>query len=76
MRIAGVEQSVRMKISGHKTTSMEQRYNILDQADLKGAAAPKDLISRASRRAGRWLLRGSREADFRLPSADCLFCNG
>jgi hypothetical protein len=41
MRIAGVEQSVRMKIPGHKTTSMEQRYNILDQADLKGAAAPK-----------------------------------
>ncbi len=38
MRLAGVDQSVRMKISGHKTTSMEARYNILDDADLKDAA--------------------------------------
>jgi integrase len=42
MRIAGVEQSLRMKISGHKTASMEQRYNILDHADLKQAAAKMD----------------------------------
>ena len=38
MRLAGVDQSVRMKISGHKTTTMEARYNILDDADLKDAA--------------------------------------
>ena len=35
MRLAGIDQSVRMKISGHKTTSMEARYNILDDADLR-----------------------------------------
>jgi integrase len=38
MRLAGIDQSVRMKISRHKTTSMEARYNILDDADLKDAA--------------------------------------
>jgi hypothetical protein len=27
-----------MKISGHKTTGMEARYKILDDADLKDAA--------------------------------------
>jgi integrase len=42
MRLAGVEQSVRMKISGHKTASMEQRYNILDHADLDDAATKMD----------------------------------
>lgn len=34
MRRAGVPQVMRMKISGHKTTSMEQRYNITDREDL------------------------------------------
>jgi hypothetical protein len=38
MRLAGIDQSVRMKISGRKTASMEARYNILDDADLKDAA--------------------------------------
>ena len=38
MRLAGIDQSVRMKISGHKTAMMEARYNILDDADLKDAA--------------------------------------
>jgi hypothetical protein len=27
-----------MKISGHKTDSMERRYNIVDVQDIKGAA--------------------------------------
>jgi hypothetical protein len=37
MRRAGVPQVVRMKISGHKTDSMERRYNIVDSEDLSVA---------------------------------------
>ena len=29
MRKAGIDQSIRMKISAHKTDSMERRYNIV-----------------------------------------------
>lgn len=43
MRRAGVPQVVRMKISGHKTDSMERRYNIVDTEDLSIA---KDLLER------------------------------
>lgn len=35
MRRAEVPQIIRMKISGHKTDSMERRYNIVDADDLK-----------------------------------------
>ena len=38
MRKAGIDQALRMKISGHKTDSMERRYNIVDVADIKAAA--------------------------------------
>jgi len=34
MRRAGVPQVIRMKISGHKTDSMERRYNSVDTDDL------------------------------------------
>ena len=37
MRRAGVSQAVRMRISGHKTDSMERRYNIVDIEDVKEA---------------------------------------
>lgn len=35
MRRDGVPQVVRMRISGHKTDSMERRYNIVDTDDIK-----------------------------------------
>jgi integrase len=35
---AGIDQSIRMKISGHKTDSMERRYNIVEIEDVKSAA--------------------------------------
>lgn len=43
MRRAGVSQVVRMRITGHRTDSMERRYNIVDVDDIKSA---KDLMQR------------------------------
>ena len=43
MRRAGIPQVIRMKISGHKTDSMERRYNIVDDEDLANA---RDLLER------------------------------
>jgi integrase len=37
MRRAGVPQVIRMRISGHKTDSMERRYNIVDKEDIGNA---------------------------------------
>jgi len=37
MRRAGVPQVVRMRITGHRTDSMERRYNIVDIEDIKSA---------------------------------------
>lgn len=34
MRRAGIDQSLRMKITGHKTPAMETRYNIIDSQDI------------------------------------------
>jgi len=46
MRRAGVSQVVRMRITGHRTDSMERRYNIVDVDDIKTA---KTLMERSER---------------------------
>jgi integrase len=43
MRRAGVPQVVRIRISGHRTDSMERRYNIVDVDDIRAA---KELMQR------------------------------
>jgi hypothetical protein len=42
MKRAGVSDSLAMKISGHKTRNMLERYDIADEADLAEAAAKVD----------------------------------
>jgi integrase len=46
MMRAGVQQAVAMKISGHTTTHIFQRYNIVDESDIQDAAAKVESFSR------------------------------
>jgi len=48
MRRAGVPQITRMAISGHKTDSMERRYNIVDGDYLRSA---KELMEQRKKKA-------------------------
>ena len=49
MRRAGIPQVIRMKISGHKTDSMERRYNIVDGEDLSIAKALMEQRQKAAK---------------------------
>ena len=44
MRKAGVDQTVIMKLTGHKTLSMFNRYNTVDQDDAVEAMRKLDLL--------------------------------
>jgi len=46
MRKAGVAQSVIMKITGHSTSEMFERYNTVDDSDIRQAAARLDNFMR------------------------------
>jgi integrase len=46
MRRAGVSQVIRMRITGHRTDSMERRYNIVDVDDIRSA---KELMETSRR---------------------------
>ena len=49
MRKAGVDQTVIMKLTGHKTLSMFNRYNTVDQEDAMGAMERLDLFLSAQK---------------------------
>ncbi len=44
LRRAGVTESAAMKISGHKTRTVYERYNIVDVSDLRDAVKKLDMF--------------------------------
>ncbi len=48
LRRLGVQESIAMRISGHKTRDVFERYNIIDEADLADAASRLDTKQNAA----------------------------
>jgi hypothetical protein len=48
LRRLGVQESIAMRISGHKTRAVFERYNIVDESDLANAASRLDAKQNAA----------------------------
>jgi len=63
---AGVDQSVAMRVTGHQTISVFQRYRIVSDDDVRGARADAD----GARTCDGWLSHGRAGAQFGAQRGD------